>query len=489
MRGSGILMHISSLPSNYGIGTFGEKAYEFVDFLEKSNQKYWQILPICPTSFGDSPYQSFSSFAGNPYFIDLDFLIQDFYLSKFDIDKINWGSDVARVDFNAIYTNRFKILKKAAKNFIPSQSYNDFVDKNDFWLDDYAFFMAIKDDNNGKAWYEWNEKLKLRDKNELQNFKENHINEIEFYKVIQYFFYTQWYKLKKYANEKNIKIIGDLPIYVAMDSVDVWANSKMFMLDKNCNPIKVAGCPPDAFSQDGQLWGNPLYDWNFMKNDDYSWWIKRIEYVSKIFDITRIDHFRGFDSFYAINWREKTARNGEWLKGPGIELFEKAKLKLGNLNIIAEDLGFLTESVQNLVKKTGFPGMKILQFAFDTREDSDYLPHNYIKNCVVYTGTHDNDTILGWFNSGNENDIKFAVDYMRLTENEGYNWGVIKTAWASVCDTVIIQMQDLLSLDNSARMNIPSTVGSNWQWRMENECINDELAQKINKYMTIYRRN
>ncbi len=489
MRASGILMHISSLPSNYGIGTLGQEAYNFIDFLKKAGQTYWQILPICPTGFGDSPYQTFSSFAGNPYFIDLDFLIEDGLLKKDECENIKWGNYDTSVNYKMMYDNRFEVLKIAYERFMKSvpDDFEKFCNDEEYWLSYYALFMSIKNET-GEMWNKWNKELKFRNDDALKGYENKHKDDVMFYKVIQYLFYSQWYKIKKYANDNDIKIIGDIPIYVAVDSVDVWVNPEFFLLNDKYEPTYVAGCPPDSFSKSGQLWGNPLYNWDKMKENDYAWWIRRLKYVSKIYDVTRIDHFRGFDSYYTIDANAKTAKSGVWVKGPGIDFFNCVKKALGEIDIIAEDLGFLTPSVRQLLKETGFPGMKVLQFAFDSREDSDYLPHNYPKNTVVYTGTHDNDTIIGWMKTAKKQDVAFAMEYLRLNEQEGYNWGMMKVAWASVSDTVIVTMQDLLDLGSTARMNTPSTVGTNWKWRASKDSINDKLAKKINNYMKVYKR-
>lgn len=482
-------MHISSLPSNYGIGTLGKDAYEFVDFLKKAGQTYWQTLPICPTGFGDSPYQSFSSFAGNPYFIDLDLLIEDGLLEESDCENIRWGTYETSVDYGTIYKNRFNVLRKAFSKFMESipDDFQKFCQEEEYWLHDYALFMAIKNKTQ-KTWVDWDKGLKTKDKASLEQFENLNNDDVMFYKVMQYLFYKQWFALKSYANENKIKIIGDLPIYVASDSADIWSNPELFMVDENFEPTHVAGCPPDGFSRSGQLWGNPLYNWERMKQDNYDWWVKRIKHVSKIYDVTRIDHFRGFDSYYSIEASAKSAIGGEWKRGPGVELFNCAEKELGKLNIIAEDLGFLTPSVYKLLEETGFPGMKVLQFAFDAREDSDYLPHNYPKFSVVYTGTHDNDTIIGWMKNANKQDVAYAMEYMRLSEQEGYSWGMMKVAWASVSDIAIVTIQDLLGLGNSARMNRPSTTGTNWKWRASKGSYNDDLAKKVYKYMKIYKR-
>ena len=490
MRTSGVLMPISSLPSQYGIGTMGKEARRFVDFLEKGGQTYWQILPICPTSYGDSPYQSFSSFAGNPYFIDLELLCKDKLLTKKECESYKWGKKPQYVDYGIMYVNRYALLRKAYERFSKKTpaNYEAFCSKEAEWLDEYTLFMALKDANGGVAWSEWDDALKLRKPEAIAEAKEKYADDIAFYKMLQYLFFKQWTALKAYANEKGIRIIGDVPIYVAMDSADVWANPTQFYLDKDLNPIEVAGCPPDAFSADGQLWGNPLFRWDVMKKDSYSWWTKRISAMAKLYDIVRIDHFRGFDSFYSIPAKNDTAKNGVWKDGPGMDLFNVLEKKLGKLPIIVEDLGFLTPSVKKLLKDSGFPGMKVIQFAFDSREDSDYLPHNYPQHCVVYTGTHDNDTVMGWMKTAPKDCVRFAKDYLNLTKEEGYNWGMMRAAWSSVADLAIVPMQDLLGLDSKARINIPSTTGGNWQWRATPEQIDNKLAKKLHKCMQMYAR-
>ncbi len=490
MRTSGVLMPISSLPSPYGIGTMGKAARRFVDFLKKGGQKYWQILPICPTSYGDSPYQSFSSFAGNPYFIDLEILCKDKLLTKKECESFDWGENERYVDYGVMYISRYALLRKAYNRFIKKipQEYAGFCDANKEWLDEYSLFMALKDANGGAAWSEWEEDLKYRVLGALDAARETYAEDIQFYKVLQYLFFRQWKELKAYANENGIEIIGDVPIYVAADSADVWANPKQFYLDKDRNPIDVAGCPPDAFSEDGQLWGNPLFRWDVMKKDGYAWWTKRISAMSELYDIVRIDHFRGFDSYYAIPAKDKTAANGEWRQGPGMDLFRVLEKKLGKLPIIVEDLGFLTPSVHKLLEDSGFPGMKVIQFAFDSREGSDYLPHNYPAHCVVYTGTHDNDTSMGWMKTAPKESVKFAKEYLNLTKEEGYNWGMMRAAWSSVADMAIVPMQDLLGLGSEARMNTPSTLGGNWMWRATADEINSRFASKLHKYMQMYGR-
>ncbi|MCI9530989.1 MAG: 4-alpha-glucanotransferase [Lachnospiraceae bacterium] len=490
MRSSGILMHISSLPSPYGIGTLGEEARKFVDFLVKAQQSYWQVLPICPTSYGDSPYQSFSSFAGNPYFIDLEILCQEGLLAQRECQSYGWGGDITKVDYGALYKSRYPLLHKAYARFLEKipEDYLAFCKEQAGWLEDYALFMALKDAHDGASWSEWEPEIKLRQEEEMESARQVLADEIGFWKMVQYLFYKQWGQLKEYANQRGIRMIGDVPIYVAMDSADVWANPSQFYLDENLDPIDVAGCPPDAFSEDGQLWGNPLFRWDVMEKDGYRWWTKRLEKISKLFDVVRIDHFRGFDSFYAIPYGDKTARNGEWRKGPGIGLFRAVEKKLGKLDIIAEDLGFLTDSVRQMLADSGYPGMKLFQFAFDSREDGDYLPHNYTRNCVVYAGTHDNDTILGWMESAPKDCVAFAKEYLKLDEEEGLNWGVMRGVWASVGDLAIVTMQDLLDLGGNGRMNTPSTLGYNWMWRMEPDAISNKLIGRIRSQMALYGR-
>lgn len=492
MRRNGILLPIASLPSKYGIGSFSKEAYDFVDILEEAGQKIWQILPLGPTGYGDSPYQSFSTFAGNPYFIDLEQLIEEGLLTEEECESCDWGNNIEYIDYEKIYLSRFKILKKAynRSNINNSQKFLDYCEKNKWWLDDYALYMSIKDFLGGKSWLKWDEKLKSRDEETLCKYKEMLKEDVIFYKYIQYLFSMQWGKLKAYANEKGISIIGDIPIYVALDSADTWSNQKLFQLDEQKNPIAVAGCPPDSFSEDGQLWGNPLYDWQYHKSTDYKWWISRIKYSFELYDIVRIDHFRGFDEYFSIPYGDKTAVGGTWKKGPGIELFKFLNAELGDVEIIAEDLGFLTDTVKKLLKDTGYPGMKILQFAFDSREESDYLPHNYDRNCVVYTGTHDNNTVVGWFDEIDEHDKKMCIDYIndRSIDNKFINWDMICLGMRSVADTCIIPVQDILGLGKSARINTPSTLGNNWKWRMTEGCFSEELIKKLRRLTKLYGR-
>lgn len=490
MRKSGILLPISSIPSKYGIGTFSKQAYQFVDFLEQAGQKLWQLLPLGPTGYGDSPYQSFSTFAGNPYYIDLETLIEEGLLKRSDCSKYDFGDNENYVDYEKIYNSRFKVLRKAYENsnIQENEDFQRFTRENAYWLEDYALFMAIKNAHDGKSFLEWEDDIKLRKPEALEEERKKNADEVLFYKFQQYEFAKQWMALKKYANEKGIEIIGDIPIYVALDSADTWSNPQLFQLDANCNPIGVAGCPPDSFSATGQLWGNPLYKWEYHKETGYEWWMKRIAYCYELYDIVRIDHFRGFDEYYFIPYGDKTAEFGHWEPGPGYSLFETMKNKLGEKNVIAEDLGFLTDSVIELVKKCGYPGMKILQFAFDSREESDYLPHNYERNSVVYTGTHDNDTILGWYKGFPKKDKEFAKRYLNISSEKDIEWEFIRAALASVSDTAVIPMQDYLGLGTEARINIPSTLGINWKWRMGAKDCNKKLATKIQKLCKLYGR-
>lgn len=492
-RCAGILLPITSLPSPYGIGTLGKAAYEFVDFLKKAGQSYWQILPVGPTGYGDSPYQSFSTFAGNPYMIDLEQLIERGLLSKKDCDKAKFGTNPAYVDYEKQYFNRYPLLYKAYDVFLErgldkQDEFQDYCRDNAYWMKDYALFMAIKNANDGVAFSEWPEDLRLHKTKALTQAKEDYARDYGFYCFLQYQFKKQWTRLKRYANENGIRIVGDIPIYVAADSADTWSMPKLFQLDENGIPTAVAGCPPDAFSATGQLWGNPLYDWDYHKKTGYEWWTKRIAYCYELYDVVRIDHFRGFDEYYAIPYGDSTAEFGTWRQGPGLDLFDTLKKNIGKMDVIAEDLGFLTDSVIKMVKKTGYPGMKVLQFGFDPAGDSTYLPHNYPKNSFVYTGTHDNDTSIGCFNSLSRKEKAFAKEYFGITGAKNVNWVFVRWALASMSDTAIIMMQDYLGLGSEARINTPSTLGDNWKWRLVDGQLNDELAEKIRNACFVYAR-
>lgn len=492
MRKSGILMHLSSLPSPYGIGTMGKAAREFVDFLYESGQSCWQLLPICPTSYGDSPYQSYSTFAGNPYFIDLDILEEMGLLDKSDYENIDWESEPDKVNYGALYQKRYPVLRKATRRFLkdPPKEFGLFCVENDSWLSDFALFMTLKDVHGGAPWSEWDAPFRNRDTKALEMVARVEEDNILFWKVVQYLFFKQWSELKNYANEKGISMIGDLPIYVSLDSVDVWAHPELFQLDEGKVPKEVAGVPPDGFSADGQLWGNPLFDWEYMEENHFAWWVNRIKYLCEVYDTLRIDHFRGFDSYFAVPYGETTAKNGYWKQGPGMRLFEELERAIGRQPIIAEDLGYLTDSVRKLLKDSGFPGMKVMEFAFDSRDasGSEYLPHNYIPNCVAYAGTHDNDTILGWFAEASAEDTAYCREYLGISEDQEANWSMMCALWSSVADLTIIQAQDVLGLGSEARMNEPSTVGSNWRWRAVAGVFTEELAQKLRRKMKIYGR-
>lgn len=486
MRASGILMPVFSLPSRYGIGSFSKSAYQFVDMLKKAGQKYWQILPLCPTSYGDSPYQSFSTYAGNPYFIDLDQLIEEKLLTRKECQACDFGDDPQDIDYGKLYENRFKLLRKAYEraNVGEDQEFEAYRRENAWWLDDYALFMAVKDRFDGVAWNEWAEDIRLRWSNAMDYYRRELYYEIEFYSYLQFVFMKQWKKLKNYANINGIEIIGDIPIYVAFDSADAWANPELFQFDAENLPTAVAGCPPDGFSADGQLWGNPLYRWDYHRETGFDWWIRRIAYCSELYDVVRIDHFRGFDEYFSIPYGDKDARGGHWEKGPGIDLFRKIEQALGWKQVIAEDLGYMTDSVRHLVYESGFPGMKVLEFAFDSRDSgcaSDYLPHNYPENCVAYTGTHDNETIVGWWKSITADERKLARDYLcdhATPEEELYKCfiSLIMRSAARVC---VIPMQDYMGLDNRFRMNKPSTVGTNWKWRIKKRDLTKKLQKEI----------
>ncbi len=494
MRRSGVLLPISSIPSKYGIGTFSKEAYAFVDFLEAAGQKLWQILPLGPTGYGDSPYQSFSTFAGNPYYIDLEEFIEAGYISESDCDKLNFGTNPEYVDYGQMYGSRYLILEKAYESALEDgleelEDYQIFLKENKYWLKDYALYMAVKASFENACWTEWDEDIRLREPAAVKYYSKEHEYEIHFYYFQQYYFAKQWKALKTYANEKGIEIIGDIPIYVAFDSADTWANPELFQLDEENLPVGVAGCPPDAFSETGQLWGNPLYDWDYHKETKYAWWMKRIAHCYELYDVVRIDHFRGFDEYWFVPYGDETAKNGRWCAGPGFELFKMMKKKLGDVQVIAEDLGFLTESVLQLVEDTGFPGMKVLQFAFGGDSENAYLPHNHKKNSIVYTGTHDNETTIGWYENLNDWTKGHVNKYLDITKEDDINWKFIRVALASVADTAVIPMQDYLGLGNEARINMPSSLGKNWEWRMRSDACTKKLAEKIAELTKIYGRS
>lgn len=485
-RSAGILLSVTSLPGRYGIGCFSKSAYDFVDWLREAGQTCWQILPLGPTSYGDSPYQSFSTFAGNPYFISLEELTEEGVLTKKECQSADFGKRADDIDYEKIYKNRYPLLHKAYERSRISEDpdYVCFAEENRWWLADYALFMAVKERFGGAPWTEWAEDIRLRRDYAMDYYRRELYFDIEFQQYLQYKFFSQWKKLKAYANEKGIQIIGDIPIYVAMDSADAWAHPELFQLDERNMPAAVAGCPPDGFSATGQLWGNPLYRWEYHKSTGYDWWMSRMWFCFQMYDVVRIDHFRGFDKYYSIPYGEETAVNGHWEKGPGIDLFRCMEQRLGKHQVIAEDLGYVTDSVRKMVQESGFPGMKVLEFAFDSRDSgsaSDYLPHNYAENSAAYTGTHDNETIAGWFRSITDEERQMARDYLcdQHTPAEELYKSFIALVMRSRSDLCIIPMQDYLGLDNQSRMNQPSTLGKNWKWRLVKGELSDELKEEI----------
>ena len=490
MRKSCILMHISSLPSKYGIGKMGKAAFDFVDFLKSAEVKCWQILPLSPTSYGDSPYQSFSVNAGNPYFIDFEVLEGDDLLERHEYESFLWETDPDKVDYALIYDNCFQVLRIAYSRFKPGKfpDYKKFCDENKSWLDEYALFMALKSRNGGKAWYEWDSDIAMHKTEAVAAAKKSLKSDIGFYKFLQFEFVRQWGELKKYANDSGIEIVGDIPIYCALDSVEAWSEPRLFWFDKKRRPVRVAGCPPDDFSPTGQLWGNPLYNWAYHKRTGYKWWINRIANAAKLYDIVRIDHFRGFESYYTIPFGNDDATIGDWKKGPGYELFKAAEDELGRLNIIAEDLGFITPEVRQLLDDCGYPGMKVLQFGFSDGTN-EHLPHNFATtNCFAYTGTHDNETLVGWVESMDKKSLKFAKNYLCVKKKKDIPAAVIRAAWGSVAQVACAQMQDFLESPREGRMNTPSTLGGNWQFRTKESDFTPELAKQIRKLNKLYNR-
>ncbi len=490
-RSAGILLPISSLPSKYGIGCFDKAAYAFVDFLKDAGQTCWQILPLGQTSYGDSPYQSFSTFAGNPYFISLDALCDEQLLTKEECEAAALP-DTDCIDYSRLYEIRYSLLRKAYNLMENDNAVLEFSASQP-WLEDYALFMALKDHFGGVSWDNWTEDIRLRKEDALKHWKERLAKEIGFYQFLQYQFFRQWNNLKAYANANGIRIIGDIPIYVAFDSADAWANPELFQLDEMGLPKAVAGCPPDGFAADGQLWGNPLYDWEYHKETGFKWWIERLRQCFEMYDVVRIDHFRGFDEYYAIPYGDKTAKNGHWEQGPGMDLFHAVEAALGKREVIAEDLGFMTDSVRQLVKDSGFPNMKVLEFAFDSRDTgsrNDYLPHNYNENCVAYTGTHDNQTISSWFQTITDEERSMAREYLcdEFTPDEKLHRAFISLIMRSRAKLCIIPMQDWLGLDDKSRINVPSTVGTNWKWRLLPTDLPDTLKEEICKTTQIYGR-
>lgn len=490
VRGAGVLLAVSSLPSDYGIGTFGIQSFKFINFLKAAGQKYWQVLPIGPTSYGDSPYQSFSAFAGNPYFIDLDVLIDESLLTRDEVKSYDWGDTAVNVDYAKIFNSRFKVLQLAFQKskHVNTRVYHNFCNENMYWLDDYSLYMALKFQYDNKSWLLWPEDIRFHGAQAVKAYSKQLKDEMDFWKFCQFKFFEQWNKVKQYANENGVKIIGDIPIYVALDSVDVWTYSALFQLDTERRPVKVAGVPPDLFSKDGQLWGNPLYNWDAMEQSDFDWWKKRMEYSAKIYNIIRIDHFIGVVRYYAIPAGEPTAVNGSWQTGPGHKLTDAIDSSIGDAQIIAEDLGVVVPAVRKLLKRTGYPGMKVLQFAFNGDPANEHLPCNYTSNMVVYGGTHDNETLMGYFEEMKVECAQYAKEYLNVKKKKDIPRAILRAAYASVANTVIFQAQDLLLLPNSARMNFPSTIGTNWRWRLKKDQLTHALTHHLNHLARIYGR-
>ena len=490
-RSCGILLPVFALPSPYGIGTLGQAAYDFVDFLRQAGQSWWQMLPLGPTGYGDSPYQSFSSYAGNPYFIDPDLLRRDGLLTAQEIASLAWGSDPARVDYAALYENRFVLLQKAAERGWARDraEVQLFARQNAQWLPDYALYMAVKRHFDEKPWTQWpDEAIRLRKPEAMAQYRQMLASDICMFTYSQFLFFRQWNALREYAHEQGVGIIGDLPIYVSMDSADVWAEPAFFQLDSNGYPTETAGVPPDCFSRDGQLWGNPLYRWEAMKADGYGWWIRRVDGAAKLYDMLRIDHFRGFESYWAVPYGDTTAKNGHWVKGPGMDLVQVLLNWFPQMQFIAEDLGFLTPEVRELLADSGLPGMKVLEFAFDSREPSNYLPHLYTPHCVCYTGTHDNAPLPAWKEEADPDDLALAVQYLGLNEEEGFHWGVLRGGMSSVAELFMAQMQDYLGLGAESRINTPGEPVGNWQWRLHPGQLTAALSRRMAHMARLYGR-
>ena len=490
-RSSGVLMHITSLPGQFGIGTFGKSAYDFVDFLEETKQTYWQILPLTTTSYGDSPYQSFSAVAGNLNLIDFSLLKEDGLLEESDYVDVNFGENPEKVDYALLFEARRPILEKAVANTIKNRKVLAEIEKfeaeNSSWLADYAEYMAIKESFGYKSFIHWDEEIKRGDETSRVKYRTELQDSIRYYTVTQYFFFKQWLALKEYANSKGVKIIGDMPIYVSADSVEMWTMPELFKVDENNEPLYVAGCPADDFSPTGQLWGNPIYDWEKHKEQGFSWWIYRVQESFKIYDVLRIDHFKGFSDFWQIDKDAENAVNGTWEAGPGIELFQKIKEQLGDLPIVAENLGFIDAKAEKLLDDSGYPGMKILQFAFPGEDNLD-RPHHYTQNSVAYTGTHDNDVVNGWYEKLNESERKLVSEYLNRRDDEKITEAMIRGIYSSVSDYAIVTMQDLLDKDATSRMNVPSTVGGNWEWRMLAEDLTEERKEFLRNITVRYSR-
>jgi len=473
-------MPVSALPSRYGIGTIGKEAFEFIDFLASCGQRYWQILPVGPTGFGDSPYQSFSAYAGNPYLIDPEELSECGLLTSSEIAESGFFEDPDSVDYGDLYEKRFNLLEKATARISHNDAdFQNFCAVNAEWLDDYALFMALKSEHNMESFHCWPDRYRIYSEQMAEEVTLKYEEDIHYWSALQYLFYGQWENLKKYAGERDIKIIGDIPIYVSPDSSDLWANHKLFQVNKSGDMTFVAGCPPDYFNEDGQLWGNPLYNWNYHRNQDFDWWVKRIKHAEKIFDVVRIDHFRGFAGYYSIPAESKTAKIGKWKRGPGKRFISKIKEEAPDIKIIAEDLGYMTPDVQRLLKFSGFPGMKVLQFAFDGSPDNGHLPHLHTENNIVFTGTHDNTTLSDWVETALPEEIEFAVEYLKVSKEEELTDAIIEAAMKSVCDICIIPIQDWLGMGVEARINTPAVPEDNWKFRVRKDALSAETAKKI----------
>ena len=489
-RGAGILLPVSSLPSPYGIGALGKAAFAFIDFLKEAGQKYWQVLPVGPTSFGDSPYQSFSAFAGNPYFIDLDTLREEGLLEQAEIDAFDWGDAPDDVDYAKLYQSRFQVLRSAFQRsgHRDTQEYRAFCEAQALWLEDYALYMALKDSFEGHEWLRWPEKIRLRDAEEVEIWSGLLEEERDFWKFCQYKFFEQWDRVRAYAKQNGVQIIGDIPIYVALDSADVWVHGELFQLDEQRRTTCVAGVPPDAFSETGQLWGNPLYDWEEMERTDFAWWKARMAHSARLYDVIRIDHFIGTVRYYAIPYGATTAAVGEWRQGPGMKLVKAMDSAVGKSKIIAEDLGALVPEVRKVLKQAGYPGMKVMQFGFDSDAQNEHLPHNYSQNLAIYGGTHDNETLVGHYVENPSKDSRYAMRYLQVHRRKDIPKAMVVAGYASVANTVLYQIQDLLFLPNSARMNFPSTLGGNWRWRLVDGQLTVELADWLRGLTEIYGR-
>ncbi|HEY9803968.1 MAG TPA: 4-alpha-glucanotransferase [Leptolyngbyaceae cyanobacterium] len=494
IRSSGVLLHPTSFPGRFGIGDLGLEAYRFIDFLERSYQQYWQVLPLGPTGYGNSPYMCYSALAGNHLLISPDKLRDEGLLAEEDLANLpNFPTD--KVDFEQVAPIKIQLLKKACENFktrasdIQQQKFTGFCATKAYWLDDYALFMALKDTQDNSSWYTWEPAIAKREPEALERVQRQLTDEIFYYKFIQYEFFRQWSELKSYANLRGIEIIGDIPIYVAHDSADVWANPEIFCLDEQTGEVALmAGVPPDYFSATGQLWGNPVYNWEELQKQDFKWWVQRFEAMLDYVDVIRIDHFRGFEAFWTVPQGEETAINGKWVKAPGEELFDVIKQKLGKLPVLAEDLGVITPEVEALRDKYEFPGMKVLQFAFGSDPGNPFLPFNYTSNFVVYTGTHDNDTTLGWFNQASDYEKHNLLLYLGCVSPEGIHWDLIRLALSSVANQAILPLQDILGLGNEARMNFPSVAKGNWEWRYDTSALTQGLSDRLKVLTKLYGR-